>query len=157
MTQRNHHPAALATGALLALWLAAAPASAGAAEAQDCVWGQKGYRECVDKLLAEHRTLDPSQALRNTESRTHRASPTTTRRSSARRRPGAGSLTPTPPADLRITPPTYDPAQEAIAADRRQRDLDNNLYRMQRDSVAPPIMPPVINPPYGRICPSWGC
>ena len=42
-------------------------------------------------------------------------------------------------------------AQEAIAADRRQRALDDNLTRMQRDAVTPPIMPPVINPPNGRI------
>ena len=121
----------------------------------DCVWGQKGYRDCVDRLLAAQRTLDPAKALRDTESRT--GGSRSAERRTGKRRPGAGSLTPTPPAELRITPPTYDPAQEAIAADRRQRALDDNLTRMQRDAVTPPIMPPVVNPPNGRICPQWGC
>jgi hypothetical protein len=164
-------PRALPALAALLAWAVLAPAAYaasgtpapndGSAQSGDCVWGQKGYRDCVDRLIASRRgSVDPAQALRDTESRTRGAAPSA--RSDAgqtrgRRRPGAGSLTPTPPAELRLTPPVYDPAQEAIAAERRQRALDNNLTRMQRDAVQPPIMPPVINPPNGRICPAWGC
>lgn len=150
-------PAAIAVLAVaLAVPALAQSATGDPAPASDCVWGQRGYRACVDRLLATQRTLDPAKALRDTEQRT-RGGAQTRATGRAGRRPGAGSLTPTPPAELRITPPTYDPAQEAIASDRRQRALDDNLNRIQRDTATPPIMPPVLNPPNGRICPAWGC
>src|SRR3954447_4083849 len=35
---------------------------AGSAAADDCVWGQPGYRDCVDKLLAENRKKEAGEA-----------------------------------------------------------------------------------------------
>jgi hypothetical protein len=60
-----------------------------------------------------------------------------------------------------MTTPGYDPLQDAIINERRQRQTDQNIYRMQRDAAPQPILPPNNNPAsgstFGRICPAWGC
>jgi hypothetical protein len=130
-----------------------------------CVWGQPGYRDCVDKLIAAKKEADAKKpqgngAAAGEGAAAQKAGTVATngkKGTKSTRRPGAGSLTPVPPAELRLTPPRYDALEQAIASERRQRQMDQNLYRMQRDSAQPLILPPVVNPPLGRICPSWGC
>lgn len=146
---------------LLPAWLAAAPA----ARAETCTWGQPGYRDCVEDLIAKAKSsepkaadkaLDPQKALQDSSRKTAPQQASKGRKSG--RRPGAGSLTPVPPVPFEVTPPRYDAAGQAIAAERRQRQVDDNLFRLQRQTPVQPILPPVVNPPSpGQICPSWGC
>lgn len=160
--RRSGRPAAalVLAGLLLPAWLAAPPA----ARAETCTWGQPGYRDCVEDLIARSKsepagagkTLDPQQSLQETSRKTAPQQASKTRK--AGRRPGAGSLTPVPPVPFEVTPPRYDAAGQALAAERRQRQVDDNLLRLQRQTPVQPILPPVVNPPMpGQICPSWGC
>lgn len=153
----------LAAGLALAALGASAP---GRAE-EACTWGEPGYRDCVDKLIAAKKkeeaigrpagTVDPASALAGTAARTAPAAPRNAKTAKKRARPGAGSLTPVSPEELRITPPRYDPAQNAIIDDRRQRQFDQNMMR-NAVPVPAPIMPPTYRPSVpGQICPSWGC
>jgi hypothetical protein len=157
----------LALGACLALAAVLAPAMTRAEDA--CTWGEPGYRDCVDKLIAAKKkedavgrsagTLDPAAALAGTAARTAPGTSGAAKKNAKakRARPGAGSLTPVSPEELRITPPRYDPAQNAIINERRQRQFDTNIMR-NTAPVPAPIMPPTYRPSIpGQICPSWGC
>jgi hypothetical protein len=151
-------------GACLALATLAAPAALRAEDA--CTWGEPGYRDCVDKLIAEKKkeeavgrpagTVDPASALAGAAARTAPPAPGKGGKKKTRR-PGAGSLTPVSPEELRLTPPRYDPAQNAIINERRQRQFDQNMMR-NAAPVPAPILPPTYRPSTpGQICPSWGC
>jgi hypothetical protein len=151
-------------GACLALGVALAPPLAHAEDA--CTWGEPGYRDCVDKLIAAKKkeeavgrtgtTLDPASALAGAAARTG-GSASGKAGTKKRPRPGAGSLTPVSPEELRITPPRYNPAKNAIIDERRQRQFDQNMMR-NAAPVPAPIMPPTYRPSIpGQICPSWGC
>ena len=151
----------LLAGFALALLVtgAAGPAHA-EPSASDCVWGQPGYRDCVDKLLEQNRKKEaaaqPSAGSADTKAQVQaQASPT--KKSTRARRPGAGSLYPVPPAELRLTNPNTNRLDDALMSEQRQRQMDVNRQRYDRP-VPPPIMPPYYGTPAnGRICPSWGC
>lgn len=141
---RRTGPGALLAGLALAGWLLGSP-SAGA---QECVWGQSGYRSCVDGLLAkrkqEEEKLGPS------------ATTGTFKTAPARNRPPA--LTPLRDADRPPQPTAVMPkAPDRDIYDRRF--TDDAFARMRRDAERPAIMPQnrdLFQMP-GRICPSQGC
>lgn len=158
---RGLRPACVLAASLAFTVLAALPLSPARAE-DACVWGQPGYRDCVDKLIAAKKEADarkPAQANGTAPAGPAKQTTKTTAKTPAksRPRPGAGSLTPVPPAELRMTPPHYDPLEQAIISEQRARQNAENMDRLRQDAYKPMILPPVVNPPNGRICPSWGC
>ena len=146
-------------GCLVASALAlAAPAARAESSGGDCVWGQPGYRDCVDKLLENQRKKPSGTQAASGVKPQAQAQTGTTKKPARTRRPGAGSLDPVPPAELRLTNPSTPRLDDAIMTEQRQRQMDNNRLRYDHP-VPSPIMPPNYSttPNNGRICPSWGC
>ena len=165
----------LASGGVLLALLVLTPAPLRAQQkGSDCVWGQPGYRDCVDKLLEEQKKKDAKAAASTgaaaetaktaaadgsaAQPGKTTAQPRKAKTTARTRRPGAGSLDPVPPAELRLTNPNTDRLEDAIMTLQRERQMDNNRLRYDRP-VPSPIMPPNYSttPNNGRICPSWGC
>ncbi|MHB2165556.1 hypothetical protein [Alsobacter sp. R-9] len=134
---------ALATAMAVAGFVAARPALA-----QDCTWGQPGYRDCVD---AKIRKLKEAEA-------SGQAKPSFPTAPANRRAP---QLTPLTDYDIeQPVMPAPPGSADPRAMRQNQKALDRNLTIMRRDAVRPPIMPPTRDPfpPIpGRICPSQGC
>ena len=125
--------------------LAASLAHSPAARAEDCTWGQPGYRACIDAKLEDLRKQEAGQAPK----KTYKLAP-------ASKRPP--SLT--PDTYVRERPRNRLPANEnygdAWNSDRAQRQFNANQGRNQR--VPPVIWPyPDYNYVPGRICPQGGC
>jgi hypothetical protein len=147
---RNRNPSpqgdtrALLAGLALAGWLLGSPS----AWAQECVWGQPGYRSCVDGLLAKRK--------QDEEKRGPSAATGTFKTAPARNRPPA--LTPLSDADRPPQPTAVMP--KAPDRDIYDRRFTNDAFaRMRRDAERPAIMPQnrdLFQMP-GRICPSQGC
>lgn len=118
------------------------------APAQECVWGQPGYRACVDGLLAK-RKQEEEQLGASASRGTYKTAP-------ARNR--APALTPLNDADRPPQPTAVMPkAPERDIYDRRF--TDDAFARMRRDADRPAIVPQnrdLFQMP-GRICPSQGC
>ena len=141
---------------IFALAVLAGLALARDARAADCVWGQPGYRACVDELLAKRKNQDgtapkPSQAesVKPPKRETFKTAP-------ARNRPPA--LTPLGQSAAQPQPTPRMP-QGIDATDDNMRGLQDGLARIKRDAERPAIMPQnrdLFQMP-GRICPSQGC
>ncbi|WP_293861423.1 hypothetical protein [uncultured Alsobacter sp.] len=118
------------------------------ARAADCVWGQPGYRACVDDLLAKRKNQDGA-APNRTQGETFKTAP-------ARNRPPA--LTPLGQSAAQPQPTPRMP-KGIDATDDNMRGLQDGLARIKRDAERPAIMPQnrdLFQMP-GRICPSQGC
>lgn len=121
------------------------PAGALPVRAEDCTWGQPGYRDCVDAKIKRRKEAEA-------QGRKPEPAPTVP----ASKRPG--SLTPLP------APPSAPP-RGASRVGQRDRALQDSLRqfdregaRMRSQGYPEPMMPyPEINKIPGRICPSGGC
>src|SRR4051794_25336498 len=158
---RLHRSSSVLAGVAIA-WLLTGVTGPVQAEpsASDCVWGQPGYRDCVDKLLEQNRKKEaaaqPGAGSADTKTQVQ-AQAGTAKKTTRPRRPGAGSLDPIPPAELRLTNPNTNRLDDALMSEQRQRQIDINRQRYDHP-VPAPIMPPYYGTPAnGRICPSWGC
>lgn len=169
MSQQGRYPLAhTATAVAIAVTtLLGGALLAGPAHGEDaCTWGEPGYRDCVDRLIAAKKeeeargvkSVSPPAAAPANEPNIIVGNQGSKAKTAAakRKRPGAGSLTPISPAPDDYRPPSYDPAMDAVISARRQYQFDQNMRR-NANPVPSPILPPVVNPPMGRICPSWGC
>jgi hypothetical protein len=147
MVRRERWTAARA-GVGVAMLAAAWLALPGAARAEDCTWGQPGYRACVEAKLEELHKQEAGQEPK----KVYKTVP-------ASKRPP--SLT--PDTYVRERPRTKFPANDdygdAWNPERSQRQFNANQGRIQQQLSPTPILPP-NNTPYtvpGRICPQGGC
>lgn len=118
-----------------------------AARAEDCTWGQPGYRACVEAKIEDLRKQEAGQAPK----KTYKLAP-------ASKRPP--SLT--PDTFVRERPRNRLPANEnygdAWNPERAQRQFNANQGRIDSQRVPPVLWPyPDYNYVPGRICPQGGC
>ena len=135
-------------GAGMALLLGTLVATTGAARAEDCTWGQPGYRACVEAKLEELKKQEAGKEPK----KVYKTVP-------ASKRPP--SLTPDTYVRERARTkiPANDDYGDAWNPERSQRQFNANQGRIQQQLSPTPILPP-NNTPYtvpGRICPQGGC
>jgi hypothetical protein len=136
----------LRSAPLVLALLAGAFLAPSAARADDCTWGQPGYRDCVDGKFARQRELEAQNKPREVMKTVP-----------ASKRPG--TLTPLPPPPPAMMLPDMDITDGRAATARNQRQTDANQARIRRDAGRDPIMPlptyPLPMP--GQVCPIGGC
>jgi hypothetical protein len=132
----------------LAAALVLALLSGSAVRAEECTWGEPGYRDCVDAKLQDLRKQEAGKAPR----RHYKTVP-------AKKRPG----TLTPDLSTREIPrlPDVNGADygDAYNPARSQRQFNTNQGRIQQNLV-PPVQLPPPGPPItipGQVCPQGGC